>query len=464
MGAIIPYRITRADSGGVSATRNNKRKQHYSWCNVGVVLAALISLSLSFSSLATIGSLVLHFDDTGDNDNGGGLFLPTVDSAAQFDGYHNNVLHVRSVFAYISLKFMVSAICAFGMIVASILNGFGCASMPHSNLVGLFLQPTSLSVIAKVEDDFHYAIKQLEEKRWMLADVVTSSSASSRPSPSSYTPSKNKISISSEKKRMNQIQQEVIFLENLVGDMNDDIEEMKQSQQLALAARTTFGRIRGVLGVVFSVVLVVRVLLAAKSFMYILKGGDDNVNPPSTNNSRDDPLTSIFLWLLGRNIVNTEQYDLFRQGTSIVLAGVLSISQVRAFFRVVGALGRKLSRACGMSLQTMACVPPRKASGGRQHNMGGGNSVALILSSFVMGCYFLACVTVVKMILPIEYRSSFSTAVGLNFNFNRKLLDMIFFVSACVSAVILASLFGIQRNNSERYQLESHLSLSLQLA
>ena len=90
----------------------------------------------------------------------------------------------------------------------------------------------------------------------------------------------------------------------------------------------------------------------------------------------------------------------------------------------------------------------------------GSNNVALLLSSFVMGCYFLACVTVVKMTLPIEYRSSFSTAVGLNFNFNTQLLNMIFFGSACVSAITLASLFGIQRNNSERYQLESQLSSS----
>jgi len=50
-------------------------------------------------------------------------------------------------------------------------------------------------------------------------------------------------------------------------------------------------------------------------------------------------LTSISLWLLGRNIVSPEQYDLFRQGTSLILVGVLSMSQVRAFFRVVGALG-----------------------------------------------------------------------------------------------------------------------------
>ena len=133
---------------------------------------------------------------------------------------------------------------------------------------------------------------------------------------------------SSETNRIQQLQEEVLFLENLVGDMNDDIEEMKQSQELALAARTAYGRMRGVLGVVFSVVLIVRVILAAKSFMPIFDRQNNNANHSisnSNNNSRD-PLTSISLWLLGRNIVSPEQYDLFRQGTSLILVVVLSMS------------------------------------------------------------------------------------------------------------------------------------------
>eukprot|EP00585_Thalassiosira_rotula_P006610 CAMPEP_0196133080 /NCGR_PEP_ID=MMETSP0910-20130528/2452_1 /TAXON_ID=49265 /ORGANISM="Thalassiosira rotula, Strain GSO102" /LENGTH=451 /DNA_ID=CAMNT_0041392767 /DNA_START=585 /DNA_END=1941 /DNA_ORIENTATION=- len=374
-----------------------------------------------------------------------------------------------------ALKFMVSILCAFGMIVASLLNGFGCASMPHSNLVGVFLKPTPPSAISKVEDDFHYAMKTLDEKRWMLADRMHLPSSSSS---SSFTPSKNKAS--SEKQRMKHLQEEIIFLQALVGDMNDDIEEMKHSQRLAAAARTAIGRVRVILGAVFSVVLIVRVVLAANSFLSVPEGDDNGVDALDDSDSRKDPLTSVSLWLLGRNIVKTrEQYDLFRQGTSLVLAGVLSASQVRSFFRVVGALGRRLSRICGIggggdaSFGRMASSRTMPSNSSASAGQGGGtgrrrttgNDAALLLSSFVMGCYFLACVTVVKMTLPIEYRSSFTTAVGLNFNFNTRFLNMVFFGSACASAAMLASLFGIQRNNSERYRLESQpSSASAQLA
>ena len=134
------------------------------------------------------------------------MYFDTADSISVFNTTkddHNVQQHVTSIFGYISLKFMVSVICAFGMIVASILNGFGCASLPHANLVGVFLKPTPLSLIAKVEDDFHYAIETLEEKRWMLADGMSSSSAAARPPSSSFTPSKSKKS--QEKQRIKQL-------------------------------------------------------------------------------------------------------------------------------------------------------------------------------------------------------------------------------------------------------------------
>ena len=213
VGTIIPYRITRADSSDGGSSRGSGRNKQ--------IMVAVTFLASGYY----MGSrLLLHSPDEGDN--------------VQED--YNNTQHTSAyIFNYVSLKFMVSTLCSFGMIIASVLNGFGCASLPHSNLVGLFLKPTPLSIIAKVEDDLKYAVNRLEETRWMLGDstIQQPSSASSSTSPArsacpSYTPSKNKeVSSSSDNQRIKQVQEEVIFLENLVADMNDDIEEMKQSQQ-----------------------------------------------------------------------------------------------------------------------------------------------------------------------------------------------------------------------------------------
>ena len=392
---------------------------------------------------------------------------------------HHIHLHLN-----IQLKYMVSTLCSLGMIIASILNGFGCASLPFSNLVGVFLKPTSSSVISKVEEDLLYAIKTCEEKRWMLSDLMNSSSNSQA-----------QHTLDQQQPRIQHLTTEVEYLQTLIDDMQDDIYEMKHSQTLAINARAPFvGRIRGVLGVIFSIVLVVRVLLAANSFMVIFKQSKDedptvnheevqddeehgedmemkssSSSSSSSFNKTRDPLTNILIYLVGQKIVDEEQYDLFRQATSLILAGILSISQVRAFFRVVGALSRRISRMCSGGSQPSSslssCVPQLATSAvgtmsTSSNKIPGSsgtsitNNMTLLLSSFVMGCYFLACVTVVKMNLPIEYRSSFSQAVGHNFIFNTTVLNMIFFTSTCVTAIILGSLFGIQRNNSSRYQLE----------
>ena len=74
---------------------------------------------------------------------------------------------------------MVKMACALGMIIASLLNGFGCASMPHTNLVGMYLKPTSAAVLAKVEEDYFYAAQNLEEKKYMLSGMLQLSTSSS---------------------------------------------------------------------------------------------------------------------------------------------------------------------------------------------------------------------------------------------------------------------------------------------
>jgi len=428
VGALIPYRITRANNVSGGSNSGGRKKQ-------------FIAICLLLSSIYYMKGKLLQGNEED---------IPY--TAEEEDG------QTSSMHKCISLKYMVSILCSLGMIIASILNGFGCASLPHSNLVGLFLKPTPLSVISKVEDDLKYAMKRLEETRWMLSDVTTHQQSSTSTTSSSSRPyGISKVS-ATDTQRINQLQNEIIFLENLVDDMNDDINEMKLSQSLALDARTSWGRVRGVFGVIFSIVLIIRVVVAANSFMVIFERKKVDEGDVKSFNSTSDPLTSLLVWMVGRNIVTVEQYDMFRQATSLILAGILSLSQVNSFFRVVAALGRRLSRICGTSFPMKKCIPLKNGGGTGQSTGGNNNSVALLLSSFIMGCYFLACVTVVKMNLPIEYRASFSNAVGNDFDFNTTLLNMIFFTSACVTAVILGSLFGIQRNNVERYQLESQLS------
>ena len=346
----------------------------------------------------------------------------------------------------ISLSTMVPILCTIGMTTASILNGFGSALMPHANLVGMLLEPTPQVLIGQIEEDLEHAKKTLEVKCWLLEEVIQhrQSSRTSLLMASSFDKA---VTTEEIQKSKQQIQEEILFLANLVGDMEDDICEMKSANLLAVEARTTSGRVRGVLGVILSIILVIRVLLAASSFQ---SSSVDYEDRQIADSSRRDLLTCLLMLLAGRNyITSAEQYDTFCQLTSLILAGALTISQVSSFFRVVGALERKISGTFAGYASSLGMA------GGLHTSKGGcGIDVAVLTSSFVMGCYLLACVTTVKINLPNEYRSSFTSAVGgSNFSCIARLVNMIFFASASISAIALASLFSIQRKNLNRYRI-----------
>eukprot|EP00804_Cyclotella_cryptica_P020456 CCRYP_014441-RA/>CCRYP_014441-RA protein AED:0.07 eAED:0.07 QI:422/0/0.5/1/1/1/2/0/463 len=320
---------------GEKLGRNNdfclRLKQH---CPTKVFLPALFALSLSFWILGTLSTIVI-------NSNVNNVFGVS-DSVSDDKEYQKtSSFYFRWILGpHSPLKFMVKMSCALGMIIASVINGFGCASMPHAHLVGKYLKPTSSAVLAKVEEDYFYAVKVLEEKTVVLSGLMRMS-----------------MNGTVESNQVRQLRQEINFMENLVGDMSDDIEEMKHSQELALKARTKFGRISWILGMVFSIILVIRVALAASSILVTPRVSDSSSMP----RQHRDPITTILMWLTGHHVMS----------------------------------------------------------------------------------------------LPIECRSSFSTAVGkLDFRFNSALLNTVFCTSTCTSALVLGFLFGIKRNNSERYNIE----------
>ena len=385
-------------------------------CTTSVTVVALITLSVFVTVALLLGSLTLQFKT--DLDQRGFVAVNDSDERA-----------VETFFKRGPLQLMVASVCAFGMIIASLLNGFGSSSLPHAFLVGLLYKPASPALVARVEDDCMYASKSLHEKQMILDDILQNARSTS-----SLLEGQRQQTIS-------QLREECNFLSSLVEDLKFDIQEMKHSQQLALAARRgrriRYGRV--ITGVSFSVILVVRVVLAARSFL-----GTRDARMPTS-----DPLTSVALFLIRQNFVTEEFYERVRQGISLILAAVLSLTQVRAFFRITNIVGRKAKKAFGLCTSTSSC---------KQRVGNASQGLLLTVSSFIMGCYLMSCVTVVKMSLPMEYRSNFSAAVGLNFDFNTVFLQKMYVGAAGTTAIILCALTGIQKSRSEGYQLDGQLS------
>ncbi len=227
-----------------------------------------------------------------------------------------------------------------------VFNGFGCASMPHASLVGALVEPTPPAVVAKIGEDLDRAIGALEEKQWRLAGAMSYRQHRHQPSPTSLlllllsllfalmmssslssslsSSSAPTITTSEICKARSRLEEEVAFLVNLVGDMEDDVREMRSSSLLALEARTA----------------TVEPSQSAHEGIAAPRGGDYIIGP--------------------------EQYERFSCMTSLVLAAALASSQVRSFFRVVGKLGRRFRVTspfyCRKSLPSS--TTPRAAGGG----------------------------------------------------------------------------------------------------
>ena len=75
------------------------------------------------------------------------------------------------------------------------------------------------------------------------------------------------------------------------------------------------------------------------------------------------------------------------------------------------------------------------------------------VTSALMGCYSLACVVLIKMMLPERFSIAFSMALDevSIFTFHTRAINAVFFFSAVVSATTLAILLMIQRQNIAKH-------------
>lgn len=227
-----------------------------------------------------------------------------------------------------------------------------------------------------------------------------------------------------------------------------DIEEIKYSQSMAAAARSRTGRIKSWVGMVFSIILLVRLLNAG--FSIWRSSTSWNADNTTHKMSRNDVVTTALLWLTGRDYLSQKRYMMLSQMVSLGLTAILSFSQVRMFLRTVTVVNRRLSsfwKKCWCGAAGIAGTGNLGSSGG-----GSVSFHSQVIAGF-LGCYSLACIVLIKMMLPTEFSDSFSAALGESdiFIIHAGMVNLVFFSSAIISTTILGMLLGIQRQNNLRH-------------
>jgi hypothetical protein len=374
----------------------------------------------------------------------------------------------------------VSWLCAVGLLLSSVLNGFGSVSMPYTYLAGLFLKPVRPETITKLSLDLQNLQETVLKKRALLrepvVDLMTPRSSITMPTVSSSKSHRSSVKSSTGafggigsdmteelKHRREFLKTEIDFLEDIIKETTMDLDELRYSQTVAMNARTGLGKVKSLIGVFFSVILLLR-LFNAGYIIWASPGYYASIHNHLGSKKSGDIVTSTLLWLTGNNYVSAKRYALLSQMVSLTLAAVLSFSQVRFFLRTVTIVNRRLTRfyhklSCGpdadppISTSTPKGQQPPSSTMNRTQIVSTHSQVIAGL----LGCYSLACIVLIKMMLPGRFSVAFSTALGVEgiFVINSHVVNWVFFWSAMVSSAILGVLLSIQRQNTFRYASET---------
>lgn len=353
------------------------------------------------------------------------------------------------------LTLAVSWLSSVGLLCSAVLNGFGSVSLPHSCLAGLYLEPIRSETIDQAEAELEKVKKSLEDRKSQLSEPgvrIQLMPVSGSWKRTSFTELGDEVS-----QRRQVLLGEIEFLETLVDEMEEDISEMRESQKMALQARTLTGRVKSWVGVVFSVVLLLRLFSAVMSAWPQMSAEIETANAlSSTGRGGGDIVTRILMWLFGHKIVKTrENVNALSQFISLIITAFLAFSQVRNFMRIAAAVNRRLKALYSKCY----CIKGKKDSSlSASISQDGGlqllNGFCSPLLASLMGCYFIACVVLTKIMLPAKFSSSFAAALGGPSMFQIRLysVNATFALSALISTAVLGMTVGIQRQNTFRHQ------------
>jgi hypothetical protein len=337
---------------------------------------------------------------------------------------------------------VISKLTAVGVVVSALLNGYGSVSFPYFCLAGLWLEPVHPDAVVMAKRQLLDARALLAKRQMeMQSNEISTGAPVSLSRTMSWSSKKSSFSDLGEAvlQRRKNLLVEVEFLQTLSDELAQEASEMRHSGRMAQAARTPVGRLRSFIGVVFSVVLLVRLCAAAIS---VWTAQQHSSGP----RGHADPVTVALMWVMGGD--SHEYYNALSQCTSLALTAILSFSQVRSFLYTLSAINRLSNswyRKCYCHVKYSFDTPNVVGSRG---NAVLSNVVASLLTS-----YCLACSVLTKNLIPVEYRSSFSNALGGADIFHVRLhaVNTVFLSATVVSATVLGIILGIQRQNTYRY-------------
>ena len=389
-----------------------------------------------------------------------------------------------------SLAVFVSRISNIGVLLSTLLNGFGSVSLPYSLFMAIYMKnyltPQNLH---RKEADLLRTRVFMEEKKEKIASLLSGrnhlniQSGSSPSSPSlSSTPSKsfrksNALSVlhprnfwkrkSSTSKDDENVEattialgKEINRLETICAEQEEDLSEMKEminASKMSIFGMKSLGQF---LGGLFTIILWIRV---SNAIRICFKTSD------TTTRGRWDFISTVLNWLVQKELLVKEHYDIFSQCLSFLLTVYLSMSQIKTFSRMISGFRRRWKSFVSFFFpQKHDYLEKMKYSSSSSTNISGevmnsrASGIGDLLTNLVMGSYFLSCVVILKMTIPADYGVDFWEALGgVQIHLDTRLTNEVFLFSVISSGIVLGLTVQIQKEALKKQSMYNNVDSTI---
>ncbi|KAK8402779.1 hypothetical protein O3P69_000835 [Scylla paramamosain] len=303
----------------------------------------------------------------------------------------------------LSIEQSISRIGVIGVTVMAALSGFGAVNYPYTSM-NIFMRPVTKYDIQAQERRLLQTIDVIVSKKKRIAlaerERITSKVSDDSSSRSRIWGLLRSVTSSSPQgESMSALKQEVAALEELSRQLFLETVELQNQRERLEWASTFQGRFFNFMGYFFSLYCSWKIFISLVNIVF------DRVG-------RKDPVTKgmeIAVHWLGFDI----DVQFWSQHISFFLVGCIIFTSIRGFILTL--------------TRFFYAVSSSKSS----------NVIVLVLAH-LMGMYFVSMVMLMRMNMPLEYRTIITQVLGdLQFHFYHRWFDVIFLVSALTTMGIL---------------------------
>jgi len=302
-----------------------------------------------------------------------------------------------------SIEHGVGRVGIIGVTIMALLSGFGAVNYPYT-CMNYFLRPVNDNQVLGLERTLLQKYDVIANKKKRL---VTAKLEFKKRSPNGYSRFVNGTYLrrilkgDDLEQTVYQLEQEISAYTELCQRLYLDINDLRLDKERIEFSQTLQGKFFNFMGYFFSIYCIYKMFMATINIVF-------------NRISHKDPISRGFEILLHTFGVEVDVM-FWSQQISFIVVGIIIATSIRGFLKEI----MKFFWAWSNNVSS--------------------NFIVILLSQ-IMGMYFVSCVLLMRMNLPLTYRTTITNILGdIEFDFYHRWFDVIFIMSASLSIGYMVS-------------------------